>query len=259
LEAPASELQEVKVTQQPPGFATQFANFFGMKISASLAPPIEIDPWFQSKTNYLNDLEVQINALANAYSSLIYRQQELAEIHRVIFMTSKAISGCENESDRDLADAFDGLSTLHSQLQPLDRELAQESKTAFEDVLRDYSRMISSAKDMLAYRSEKLGLYQESIIIAKTKKDRYEKLKETSANPPPTLESEIQRCERQSQAEKELFEATSKNCKSELEKFELSKTKELFQALSCLVQANINYEVRVANLWKSYLSKLTPD
>jgi len=192
-----------------------------------------------TKASYINNLETQINELGNAYASLVSRRQEMSEIHKTIGMASRAISIGEKGSDRDLSDAFEGLSSLHFQLQSLNHEIAVESKVNFEDVLRDYSRMISTSKEMLDNRTEKMGLYQESVAVTKVNSS-----------------SETQRVGKP-QSEKESFEKFSNNCKSDLERFELAKTSELYDSLSMLVQVNVNYEVRVANLWKTFFSQVS--
>jgi len=240
LEAHDAQLELAKLTQQTPGIATQLVNFFGTKFSNTISPPLEIDPWFQQKTIYINTLETQINSLGNAYASLVTKRQEISEVHKVIAATSNAISLAEKGSDRELSDAFDGFSSLQNQLQSLNHELAVESKITFEDVLRDYSRMIASSKEMLEYRNERMGMYQESVAISKIN---------------PALETQTQSTDKS----KDSFENISNTCKEELQRFESTKTKELSNAISLLVQTNINHQVRVANLWKTFFFQVNSD
>jgi len=260
LEGPELQLTESKTTQQPPGLADKFANFFGMKIQTSLSPPIEVDPWFQSKIRYVNALETQVNMLAGNYNNLLIKENEMASLHTSIANATVLLSNGELESDKQLAGNLAGLAELHKNIQQLNNELAQQTKINFLDTLRDYSRMISSAKDMLSYRNERLGFYQEVLVNAKNKRERIEKVRAQNNNiSPAALESELHNIEVQVQKEKESFEAISKNCRAELERLEVAKTKEFQDAVMLLVQTNINYELRVANLWKSYLAKVTTE
>jgi len=259
LEAPESELQDAKVYQQPPGIASQVATFFGMKLQTSLAPPVETDAFFISKTKYISSLETHIENVANAYYSLLGKQSELSELHDKISAGSSGFANNEMESHEGLSDAFSQLSQIHHQLHSLSSELVTQSRVGFEEPMRDQSRQVIAAKAMLAFRFEKLGIYQESNMSFKAKKERAEKLKEAGAPVPPALLAEIQKAEKLAQTDKDTYEAISNTCRLELERFEREKSKELRAALSQLIQANINYEVRVVNLWKTYLAKITPD
>jgi len=233
--------------------------FFGMKISNTLAPPVEMDPWFQTKIRYITALETQINGLASAYNNLLVKNNELSELYSLVSNSFVAISTTEKESDKELADSYTAVSQAYLQIQTLSIELTQQSKIDFLDTLRDYSRMILSVKDMLNYRNEKMSLYQEALVAYKTKKDKFDKLKETGGIIPPNFDIEVQKMESDAQKKKDTFEAVSKTCRSELERFELSKTKEFSQSITALVQANMNFQVRAVGLWKNLLSKITPD
>jgi len=259
LEAPETELGDAKTVQQPPGMASQFASFFGMKITNTLSPPVEMDPWFQSKTRYINTLEIQLNGLATHFNNLLVKNNELAEQYMNVSDGCRGLSATEKESDQRLSENYSAVSQVYFQMQTLNIELSQQSKISFLDTIRDYTRLISSAKDMLNFRNDKMSIYQEALVAYKNKKDKLDKLKETNAPLPPNAEIEVQKLENDAQKKKDLFDSVSKTARSELERFESQKSKEFVEAISSLVQANMNFQVRAVGLWKGLLSKITPD
>jgi len=253
LEAPDSEMQEVKITQQSSGFMTQMTNFFGVKVMNSLAPAIEVDMWFDTKTRYINSLEIQLTALSNGLNASVFKTCELGEIYQDIASTSSLLSNSEMESNKSLSDSFSGISEAYSQLMALNREYASSTKVTFEDCLRDYIRVIGAVKVMLSHRLEKLASYQEVLTNSKAKKDRLEKIKREGGQIPIALNHELERIETMMERERESFEVISKSCREELEKFEKTKAKEIHQAITSVVQASLNYQLRTTDLWKHFL------
>jgi len=55
------------------------------------------------------------------------------------------------------------------------------------------------------------------------------------------------------EGERESYESVSNTSRSELDNFEKTKSAEIQEAICNLIQANINYELRVTDLWKSFL------
>jgi len=253
LEAHDSEMQEAKISQQSSGFMTQMSNFFGVKVMNSLAPAIEIDMWFDGKTRYINSLEVQLISLANSISANVFKTCELSEIAQDIAATTSMLSHGEIDSDKDLSDSAQRLSEVNSQLMALHREYALSIKISFEDTLRDYIRVIGSVKTMLGYRLEKLASYQDALASLKSKKDRLEKIKREGGQVPVALNHEIERIETTMERERETFESVSKSCRTELERFEKTKSREIHQAIFSFVQASLNCQLRATDLWKSFL------
>jgi hypothetical protein len=253
LEAPQSEMQHVKTTQQGPGIASTITNFFGVKMVTVIAPAVEIDPWFETKTAYINTLESQLIQLANLITNSTIKINELGGIHSHMASISTALCKTEGSSDNELSKKYEGFAEVEGQIEPLCRELTNSVKTDFEDQVRDYIRILGSVKNMLGYRLERLAAYQDSTAAARAKKERFDKIKEGGAYTPTALENEMQRIEKQMETERDIFDAISKTCRSELEKFEESKNREIKEAVSQLIQVNIHYQLRVTDLWKTFL------
>lgn len=119
---------------------------------------------------------------------------------------------------------------------------------------------------MLQARNEKLALYQNATKQLELKKEKFEKMKGS-----PKAEKEIEEvCFRISltkngQAERRVtetqqeFNSISETCKSELQRFEEMKHRDLKRVLVKLTQINIDHGLQVVDGWKLLLSGLQDD
>jgi len=177
----------------------------------------------------------------------------MAEIYQDSAVTSSALAHAELESSKPLSVSLNRLADAHSQMNALTREYAAGTKITFEDTLRDYIRLIGSVKVMLSHRLEKLAAYQEALSNCKAKKDRLEKIKRDGGQIPVALNHELERIETLMEKERDAFEAISKACRLELERFEETKSKEIHQSITSLVQTSLNYQLRAIDLWKQFM------
>jgi len=168
---------------------TGLLSLFGSKIPSSLSNPIENlsnfaftpqkepDQWFDAKKNYINALETQLSALARATNDLIRRQKELSLGMKEFGSTSSFLASCEADHDSWTSQAFTGLAETGESLSTLDEKLVESETVNFEDVLKDYVRILSSIKEMLNARNEKLVLYQNASKQLESKKEKLDKTK----------------------------------------------------------------------------------
>jgi len=141
---------------------------------------------------------------------------------------------------------FQDLSELSTQVSILNEKLTDSESIYFEDVLRDYLRILSSVKEMLAARSEKLGVYQNQSKQLELKKDKL-KSKE---------QEELSNKTEQSKSE---FNTISELCKSELSDMANIKSKDFNKMLCKFVQMNIDIEIQKLNEWKTALAKIVEE
>jgi len=234
--------------------------FFGSKIVNTLAPAIEIDPWFDYKTKYINALEQQTAQLANSSNQLAFKVSEIGELHREVSTAANLLAGTEGQVNKDVAGSLQRLAQLQFELYELKKELSANVKNSFDDDLRDYIRMLGSVKSMLAQRSERLANFQDATVNYRSKKERHDRVKAVGTNPNQlaSLEAELARFEKSMHDEKEAFESISRSCRSEIERFEKLKANELQLSVVYLVTSNINNELRTIDVWKQFM-KNTPD
>ena len=109
--------------------------------------------------------------------------------------------------------------------------------------------MIGAAKDLLANRAQDLWIYQSATKSLDTKREKLAKNDGSSV-----LLQEVDEAQLKETESKAQFEKISESCKSELDGFMKAKTDEVGSALRRLVQTNMNFHLRVVDLWKEYLS-----
>jgi len=172
----------------------------------------------------------------------------------VIFSSAcQFVASCEAESNRDTSASFDRLSDISHQQNLLFKELAEEEISGFEEVIRDYVRQVSAVKIMLSNRHEIVTAYcaaQRSTI------DKKERLKLATGTAIKKLQTEVPEAENIEKQRKEALDVISKSVRSEIERFEVGKAVSLKDAVTTLVRININFELRVNDLWKNFLGML---
>jgi len=70
------------------------------------------------------------------------------------------------------------------------------------------------------------------------------------------LQIEIPEAESTEKQRKETLEVISKSVRAEIERFDVGKAASLKDAVTTLVRINMNFELRVNDLWKNFLGML---
>eukprot|EP01104_Vermistella_antarctica_P014363 TRINITY_DN44_c0_g1_i1.p1 TRINITY_DN44_c0_g1~~TRINITY_DN44_c0_g1_i1.p1 ORF type:complete len:493 (+),score=198.67 TRINITY_DN44_c0_g1_i1:26-1480(+) len=259
LEATEEELNAVKnqESSQGGGIASSITGWFGKKISNPFGNAEEVDEWFSAKEQYLGALEIQFTTLTKSTNALAKSHAEMVKVYGALGESAVNVSKCEQDATiSDLASSFGRLSELSTQVQLLEKELAEGETIYFEDSLRDYLRYITESKRALTYRLERLAEFQTATRNFTTKQDRYDTVEE--AKKTQALE-ELRAAERTMDDSKKKFDETSSIVRSELELFETMKAADIQATLTLLCQMNMNHELRILDLWKNYLSFLKKD
>jgi len=145
-----------------------------------------------------------------------------------------------------LSVSFQDLSELSTNVSNLNEKLTDNEIVYFEDVIRDYLRIISSVKEMLAARNEKLAIYQNQSKQLDLKKE-----KSKGKN-----EKDLEELANKTEQSKQEFNSISELCKTELTKMSTVKSIDFKQMLIKFVQTNLDSEIQKVDEWKSALKKL---
>ncbi len=149
---------------------------------------------------------------------------------------AESVAGEEADHDEWLHAAFSKLADIYRQLNELAKELSRNEVQNFEDELRDYSRQIAAAKVMLADRGQALLAYQNATKLVEQRKNKKQDEREASAK---------------MEEARNHFTRINEGCAVELEQFDEQRARDLRAILNALVQLNVNYELRVVDLWKA--------
>jgi len=162
--------------------------------------------------------------------------------------------GCELGQDDVLANFWSKLSEILNQMALLTDELVQGETDSFEDQIKDYVRLVGACKDLVENRNFALLEFQtrqgEATLAS-------EKLQKAQGTPKASmLAAEAMDANEATTEAEQKFNTLTKNVKIELELFKQNKAHNLRKALRELVTLNINYNLRVVNLWKELLIEL---
>jgi len=133
-------------------------------------------------------------------------------------------------------------------------ELVQGETDSFEDQIKDYVRLVGACKDLVENRNFALLEFQTRQGEATLASEKLQKAQGTAKASAFSAEA-LDANEATTEAEQK-FKTLTKNVKIELGLFKLNKSHNLRKALRELVTLNINYNLRVVNLWKELLIEL---
>lgn len=141
----------------------------------------------------------------------------------------------------------------------------------FCDTIKDYQRFTTSALKVLEYRAEKLvrtlvpirqtqlelsmtyaGQHQKKNAFHAASKDLESKTQKFNAKPDSKNKTTVEQAERTLEESKEIFETVSRTVKSEIEKFEATRSQDSLFSILELARVFVNKEIRVEDFFLAY-------
>lgn len=157
------------------------------------------------------------------------------------------------------------------------------STIQFDDALKDYVRMIVGIDRIFEFRLEKLVrnlklnsylnsklsfltlfliefccfMFEKKAEFQAAVKD-FEMKKQRSKSKPDNepFKAQSDAAEQKMEESKECFQTTSDTVKSEIDRFETTRTQDLIYAVENYAQLHMNHEIRVLDLWKRFINDL---
>jgi len=243
----AAGLQQESAAEPPKsGFMSMFTsvtstavNRVSELVTGQSNLPQDPTPWFEAQTGYVNSLGSQLSVMQGRSEAHIIKTREMIATLADFGHAAALLSSAEQEQDGGLSKHWTKLSQILDQMSELAKEVAQTQTEVFEDAVKDYVRVVAAIKEILEVRTQALvkviALQKES----QTKGDEESKKKEAAS---------IQE-----------FKRISKRVKVELQTFRETKGHEMRDAMRALVKANMDYQLRIADLWKELLRDLEDD
>jgi len=160
-------------------------------------------------------------------------------------------ASAEADQDSITSTSFNRFADIITQASDLEERRMAEEVGVFEDSLRDYHRLLSAVKEMLSARQEKLNAYHSAFKSLETKKEKLEKTKGNAK-----LEQDVTAAQELSGKSELEFNQVSAISRNELQQFEATKLKDIKALLIQYTQININFELQMADYWKSLMNDL---
>jgi sorting nexin-1/2 len=232
-----------------------FMSFISDKVTtvqAAIGKAEEVDPWFEQQKVYMQSLENSLHQLLNRSGIVTKKGRELNQAWTDFAASSAALAQVEADHDKILNIFYSKLTEVANQISALEKELAENEVEYFEDSMRDYIRIISSAKDVLSNRTHDLFLYQSA---TKNREARADKLEKSRGTPKESqFADELRDSEGKEKQARDAFDSITSSATEELKVFAQHKNRELGQSVRRFVQANMNHHLRVVDLWKELLT-----
>jgi len=211
----------------------------------------DVDPWFDSKKNYIGSLETHFQMLTKNLSIYIKKKREAAAAFAEFGVSCSLLASAEADHDSVTSSSFNRFADIITQGNELEEKRMQDETGVFEENLRDYLRVLVAVKEMLAVRQEKLNAFHNATKQVEQKKERVEKSKGNAK-----FESEYTAAQLNFTKSELDFNEVSARARAELQHFEANKLKDIKALLVKYTQININYELQMADFWKILLSDL---
>jgi len=253
LEADVDAFEETKIQKPQAGRVSNMFSWVTNTVAYTIQAPVEIDPFFAEKTEYLNNLSTQLTNLLTVSNAIVAHSKALIMSHFDMSVGCKQVSAVEEGIDDTLKQHWIKLSDVYENTRLLEQESTTDQEQFFEDIIKYYLRLIQAALTALSNRSAALGEFQAA-------ENRLEALKERRAKPgfkhnknsDQQLEDFIKKVEET----KEEYEMITESLKGELERFEKKKQKEITTSLRQYAKSSMDMSVQVADGWKKLLNQI---
>jgi len=225
-------------------------------VTAASTVPVEVMPWFDAQTGYIRSLGEQLLALQTRSNVQSSKLREMVDSLKDFSHASALLASCESQQDEKLAEILNRLSDILSQMSTLSHEVVVTQTDVFEYAVKDYIRIVAAAREILDTRQASMHKWQIAAYDLKGFQEKAESVK----NDAPKFAAASVEVDMAKKVEEELkkeFKRVSKKVKRELEEFRVQKGAELRAAIRNLVKANMDYELRMADLWKELLREMT--
>jgi len=228
---------------------SSFLNLFTSVTKGTNKTIEEVDNWYNEYKAYIQELEPNLNNLQSRESSIIKQKKNIAnnldEISTTTEILSKVESSDSQMRDPDLGRCFNELHMVLQECSIETNNLSKEENEQFNHTLKDYIRYMDSIKQIISNRDNALLTYQNDMKDLQAKKD---KLKSNEEN--QKLVQFVQTAEATLDVSRKEYERLNETVKQELTTFQKLKRFEITQAIKNLVQLNMEYHMKVGNLWK---------
>jgi len=211
----------------------------------------EIDNWYDEYRLYSQELDPHLKSLQNRESSIIKQKKEISINLEEISNTSDLLAKLESVStqnqvrDLDLGSCFHELYVLLQECALETNQLARDENEQFNHTLKDYIRYMDSIKQIINNRDIALLNWQNDVRDLDSKRE-----KQSNSGDNPKIAQSIKLAEEAVEESKNEYGRLSESVKIELTNFQKLKRVEITKAIKNLVQINMDYHMKVGNLWK---------
>lgn len=230
----------------------RFFNKFGETVNKMKFKMDESEPWFDEKTVFLENIDMQLRKLHGNVEMLVLNRKDLASATSQFAKAAAMLSNCEEHTG--LSRALSQLADVEEKVENVHNDQAISDFSILCELLKDYIALIGAVKDAFHERVKVYQHWQHAQMTLTKKREikarmeftgRTEKV-ESAANEVIEWESKVERCE-------EEFQKVSKVIKSEFEQFEKNRIEEFKTIVTSYLEALARHQVQIMKHWEVFL------
>ncbi|XP_066996933.1 sorting nexin-2 [Anabrus simplex] len=212
----------------------------------------ESDPWFEEKTQQVENLDVQLRKLHSSVETLVLHRKDLAVLTSSFARSAAMLSNCEEHTS--LSRALSQLAEVEEKVEALHNEQANADFSILCELLKDYIALIGAIKEVFHERVKVYQNWQHSQQMLNKKREQKAKL-EISGKPDKgsiagmevvEWEAKVERCQ-------EEFDNISKMIKKEMERFEVNRVKDFKAVIIQYLENLMNHQQQLIKYWEAFL------
>ncbi|KAK7576472.1 hypothetical protein V9T40_012758 [Parthenolecanium corni] len=230
----------------------RFFNKFGETVNKITYKMDESEPWFDEKTNLLENIDVQLRKLHGSVEFLVLNRKELSIATSQFAKAAAVLSNREEHTG--LSRAMAQLADVEEKIESVHNDQANSDFSILCELIKDYIALIGAVKDAFHERVKSYQHWQHSQMMLKKKRELKDRMEatgrsdkfETASQEVIEWEAKVSRCE-------EEFQKVSKVIKIEYEQFEKTRIKDFKLIVTSYLEALAQHQLQVMKHWQAFL------
>lgn len=212
----------------------------------------ENDPWFEEKTQQVENLDLQLRKLHTSVEMLVLHRKDLAALTSSFAKSAAMLGNCEEHTS--LSRALAQLADVEEKVEALYNEQANSDFSIFCELLKDYVALFGAIKEVFHERVKVYQNWQHSQQMLNKKREQKAKL-ELSGKSDKGVQAGMEVVEWESKVERgqEEFDNISKMIKKELERFEINRVKDFKAIIIQYLESLMNNQQQLIKYWEAFM------
>nr|CAD7259781.1 unnamed protein product [Timema shepardi] len=212
----------------------------------------ESDPWFEEKTQQVENLDMQLRRLHGSVEMLVLHRKDLALLTSSFAKSAAMLSNCEEHTS--LSRALSQLAEVEEKVEALHNEQANADFAILCELLKDYVALIGAIKDVFHERVKVYQNWQHSQLMLNKKREQKAKM-ELSGKPDKGNQASVEVVEWEAKVERgqEEFDNISKMIKKEMERFEANRVKDFKAIIINYMENLMTHQQQLIKYWEAFL------
>jgi sorting nexin-1/2 len=212
----------------------------------------ESDPWFEEKTQQIENLDMQLRKLHTSVETLVAHRRDLALLTSAFAKSAAMLSNCEEHTS--LSRALSQLAEVEEKVEALHNEQANADFSVLCELLKDYIALIGAIKEVFHERVKVYQNWQHSQLMLNKKREQKAKI-ELSGKLDKGNQASVEVVEWEAKVERgqEEFDNISKMIKKEMERFEVNRVKDFKAIIIQYLENLMTHQQQLIKYWEAFL------